>query len=207
MSDELTPATPESAEPAASPSPSIDFGPIMERFESLESRLTAQQPESAPEPEPDPYAELESYYEDPADAADARQLLESVLEAKLSAATKPLQDRLAALQADLELGDLEARYPELADNNELAQGILREAEEIARESGVPQLATSAKLLEKLYLARKGLERAASEMPAGGAPTDLEGAGGAAPGQPEVDLAQQILQARGAMTPARQFWGF
>lgn len=212
MSD-ITP-TEGTAEPTAPASPSIDFGPIMDRFSQFESKLEALQPAApAPEPEQDPYAELDNHYKDPSQAQEARRLLEQINEAASQKATQPLLEKIATLEqalngltTDLDFGDLEARYPRLAEDREYNQSLLTEAEQFAQKVGQPGLANNASVIETLHLARMGKERAAAETAAGGVPTGLESAGGASPGAPAPNLAQSIVQAGGAPTDAQRFWG-
>lgn len=209
-------ATTEGTVETAAATPSVDFGPVFERMEQFGSKLeelsAAVQP-PAPE-QPDPYAELGNYYEDPNEANAARQALEAILNPALQAQTQPLLDKIAALEAaqqkvvaDLELGDLEARYPRLANDEEYTNALLQEAQTLAAQLGNPALASNATLIEKLHLARMGAERAAAETPAGGVPTGLEAAHGASPGGNDgPDLAQSILRAGGQKTPGHLFWG-
>lgn len=215
MSDITPTPTEGAAEPVAPATPAFDPSELLGRFEALDAKIETLRPEpAAPEPAPDPYAELDQYYEDPNAAAEARRALESILSPAVEQATKPLLERIAAaesaaqkIQADLELGDLEARYSRLADDPEYTKGILQEAQDLATKLGNPALASNATIIETLHLARVGRERAAAETPAGGVPTGLEAAGGASPGQPETpDLAQSILRAGGERTPGHQFWG-
>jgi hypothetical protein len=212
VTDEATP-TEGAAETADAPTPSVDFGPILDRFSQFESKLEALQPQPEPETAPDPYAELDNYYEDPAQSQDARRVLESILNPAIEQSTQALRDEIKALKGelsglttDLDLGDLEARYPRLADDREYNQALLQEAEQFAQQIGQPDLARNARLIETLHLARVGKERAAAETPAGGV-TGLESAGGATPGQPAPNLAQSIVQAGGGNTPGRELWGF
>lgn len=223
MSDEATPITGGAAEQAAAaPTPGVDFGPVFERMEQMGSRLessfnerlASMQPQVEPETEQDPYAGLTDYYEDPYQAQQAQQALEQVLSARLDQATKPLLQQIEELKSqhqrlnnDLELGDLEAKYPRLASDEALANSVFEEAQKIAQSLGNPALAQNARLIETAYLAHMGRARAAGETPAGGAHTGLEAAGGASPGQPEPDLAQSILRANGPSSPARELFGW
>lgn len=185
---------------------------LMDRFgqfeqqigSSLDQRFAALAP---PEPEVDPYAEaLGSVYEDPAEREAVGQALQGVFQPLLEQATAPLMQELSQLRAELDAGDLEARYPAL-QNPETAQQAMQAAAQLAQKAGLDpaQYGRNPALIEAAFLMQAAQARAQSETPAGGTPVGLESAGGAATSEPGPNVAQQILAAGGPQTAARQVW--
>lgn len=191
-----------------------DFGPLLERFDKLESGLpdlvgqhlderlsplaeALQDPED--EEQQDPYGqdqELDLY-----DPQQLQQWQEQQAERIREELRAEMQQQLApVLERDLdrELGALEDQYPTLA-TQEGAAPVLQAARQFAEQRGIPDLARDPEFLELQYLAQVGRERAEQETPAG-AQTDgvqLE-QGGSAPAEPEEDsvFAQLWAQRQG-----------
>ena len=192
----------------------------LEQF--LDQRFSAQQQHvqeqiqqalapAEPEPEAaDPYSGLgELGYSDEETQA-TRQVLQGILGQEIQNAVGPLQQEIRRLRSELDYGDLEDRYPNLA-TEEGAQKVMGEsrqaAERIAQGLGLgpeiaQQLAMSPQLMEFVHLAQIGRERAAQEQPAQPG-AELEQPGGASPPEPEPDVNDLILGA----SPKNNFWGY
>lgn len=205
------PDTSAPAETAAPQAPEVDFGPLMERFERIESRLPEPQPEGEPEPEADPYEGLSELGYSEEETAATRQVLEQIFGSQVQQAVGPLQQEIQRLRSELDYGDLEEKYPALAteEGAEKVMGESRQAAaDIARQLGLPaqqaqQLAMSPRLMEFVHLAQIGRERAAQEKPAGQPGAELEQPGGASPPEPEPDVNEGILGVNGSS----DFWGW
>lgn len=184
-----------------------------ERIGGLEGRLPT--PEAPPEPNPWQPLHEAGYEEN--EIAQFQQVLAPLFQNAIQQATAPLQQTIqqlqqgyAALNNELDAGDLVERYPALG-TDEVYGPVAADAVKLAQSLGLqvqrPE-EVPATLVEQVYLAQLGRERVASETPAGGGTPALETASGAAPPEQEPDIASQIVAARGGQrTNASNFWGW
>lgn len=211
------PVTPEGA-PGG-----VDYGRIEsaleDRFARMEESLTQRLPAPvapAQPPAADPFADtLGGLGYDDAEQHAMRGVLEPLFQGVLQQALGPIQQQnqelrqqLHTLTNELDAGEIEERYPALA-NQEVYAPVAQEALQTAQMLGLQVQDPSqvpARLIEQAYLARLGRERVASETPAGGGNPALEAAGGATPPAEEPDIAQSIVNARGPKTPGMAYWG-
>jgi hypothetical protein len=192
------------------------FGQMDERVGGLESRLP--EPQAPPEPQPqDPFGQLGELGYDDGEIQALQGVLAPLFQNVVQQAQAPLLQQLqmlqqgyAALNNELDAGDLVERYPALG-TDEVYTPVAQQALQLAQSLGLqvqnPE-EVPAPLVEQVYLAQLGRERVASETPAGGGNPGLETAGGATPPEPEPDLAKSIVAARGGQrTAASDFWGW
>lgn len=187
---------------------SFDLGPVLERLSAFDSRLDdfsqrlpeqQQQQQQGPEI-PDPYAQVDELYaDDPESAQQVREVLQgiigNVLQQELGRTVGPLAQQFRQLRTELDIGELEERYPEIARDPEVAGAIEQKARQLAERLGNPDLVFDAEILEMAYLASRAQKAAAQEGPAGGGnPAELESAAGSAPGEQEPDYAKEIVSA-------------
>ena len=183
-----------------------EFGAVLDRLsafdQGLDERISqAIQRAQAPAPEtpeaPDPYGQLDELYDDPAAAAEARQVLQSIvssaIQQELQGAVGPLAQQFRQLRTELDVGELEERYPEIRTDAKVAEAITSKAQQLAQRLGNPDLVYDSEILEMAYLASRAQRAAASEGPADGRnPAELESAAGSAPGEQEPDWAKEIV---------------
>lgn len=179
----------------------FDLGPVLERLSAFDSRLDefsqrlpAQEQQQAEVV--DPYAQVDEMYgEDPEAAAEIRQVLEGIVGQAIQQQMNPLAQQFRQLRTELDIGELEERYPEIRENAEIAEQITQKAQQLAARLGKPDLVYDSEILEMAYLASRTQRAAAQEGPAGGGnPAELESAAGSAPGEQEPDWAKEIVSA-------------
>jgi hypothetical protein len=166
------------------------------------------QPQETAEAEPEPELDLsmlDSGLYDPGygeqDRAQAQQQMaaqiQEAIDRRVQQALGPQQERIAEMQREQEARDLIAMHPELQDP-EIAQQVVRDAQEVAHEMGQPELGMNPKFWRIVYQAQRATQTANDEGNGADAPraAHLEGGGGAGPaGGGQVDIADQILGAR------------
>ncbi len=201
-------AAPEAQE-AAQSAPAFDMDALNSRFDQYESKLdefrsALYEPddEQDSEPESSPFEGYEETGDPAVDAQRAQQAIQDLVDQQLQKQLGPIQEQQRALQTELEIGDLEAQYPAL-QQQEVAEATMARAQQVAAQAGNPELARNAAILKLAYLANEAEKRAASEAQVSGVPTGLEAGAGATPGPTEADLQSQIRNAGGVKN---SLWG-
>jgi hypothetical protein len=196
----------------------FDLGPVLERFDGLESglggrisqieqMLTAEEPEGPDDNEFD----LSSLLGEDAAGVDPQALEQAFgqydsraqqqLQTAIEQATAPLTQQLRELQVGRDMEALAARYPDL-DNVEIARPVVDAAKELAEALGNPDIAVNSKVLETIYKAQMADKYAAGEVPVGGQQqVELERAGGAGPAATEPNIADRLI----AQRKGGEFW--
>jgi hypothetical protein len=196
----------------------FDLGPVLERFDGLESglggrisqieqMLTAEDPEGPDDNEFD----LSALLGEDAAGVDPQALEQAFgqydsraqqqLQTAIEQATAPLTQQLRELQVGRDMEALAARYPDL-DNVEIARPVVDAAKELAEALGNPDIAVNSKVLETIYKAQMADKYAAGEVPVGGQQqVELERAGGAGPAATEPNIADRLI----AQRKGGEFW--
>ncbi len=206
----------EGAEGAQAPAGGFDLGPVMERFDALdtglggrigaiEQMLTGGDEEQADEG--DGEFDLSQLFGagdeedapagfDPAALQEAFGQYDQRSQEQLQKAIAPLMEQVRNIQVGLDAEALTARYPDLG-KPEIAQPVVAAAKELAEALGNPDLAMNTKVLETIYKAQMADRYAAGEKPVGGEQQfELERAGGAGPAAAdEPNIAQRIVASR------------
>lgn len=196
---EAAPATAEGTEQATTTEapPSFDTSKLEERMEAQARQMQeqlAQLQERLPAPtEEDELLEPgDDGYED----QEATKALDAWFEERFKERMEPLQQQQMVERRNDEYDALLEDYPEMQDE-QFAKPIIARATELARSLN-PDAVNRPEfvdLIEAVYKAHVADQRAAREKPAGERKeVVLEGAGGAAPSEPEEDLAARIVAA-------------
>lgn len=126
----------------------------------------------------------------------AQQQAQSLLEQRLA----PLEQRVNEREMHSEAADLVAEFPELGDPK-VANEVVSNARAYADLLGMPEAANKPAFWRVIYMAGRAAEHASQEG-SGATPgaAHLEGGAGAAPGQPQVDLGDMIVNGGGPGAP-------
>lgn len=187
-----------------------DFSPVYDRVDQLAGDLSTLREDilgRLPEPEQpqaeDPWAALLGETEDPEPAPqlniDAlRQAFRSELEQELSVRDA----EIAHLRTTHDLQSLLEQHPDLKDpevRKATGEAARATAEQISQQYGpefAAALTNNPGFIALVHQAQAGQRAAAAEVAATGDPTQLEGGGGAAPGQTEQpNIVQRVMQQR------------
>lgn len=126
-------------------------------------------------------------------AVDAQQL-DSLIQERVEAATRPIMEAAEANRREVDAQSLLDDYPELQEQ-ETAQSVVAEAQEWAQDLGNPALAKEPAFVELVHLAEKAASAAQAETPAGAQP-QAQPTAQAQPGQPHQPQPQQPVQIEG-----------
>lgn len=157
----------------------------------LESQrdLLQSEPWKAPEAEDTPVDEPPdlSFLDDqqpnytPEQAAKGLQdLVKSLAAEETRALVEPLAKQQQEMQTRQETDELIARYPQMGDDA-VASQVVDTARQLSAELGHPELASSPRMFELVYLAGRAADQSNAETAGTGGAATLEGAGGASPG--------------------------
>lgn len=194
---------------------SIDFSPVLERFDSMMPRLeTLEQSigqlaggdDGGGDGGDDGFEfDLESLYGDPTGEQQNQQqreldpqALQSLIDTRaqqlLEQQLGPLAQQVQHIQVGLDAEALTAKYPDL-EKPEVVGPVVEKARALAEAMGDPRLAQNAQFVEVIYKAQMADARAAGEQPAGAEQGfELERAGGAGPAAGEApNIAERLVQ--------------
>lgn len=113
-------------------------------------------------------------------AKGLQDLVEKLATDRAQALVEPLAKQQQEMQTKQDTDELIARYPQLGDDT-VASQVVDTSRQLAAELGHPELASSPRMYELVYLAGRATDQANAETAAGGGAATLEGAGGASPG--------------------------
>lgn len=155
-----------------------DFGQPQDQY-GYQDQGQYQPGQYAPDPAMDAHAQQQQ----------AMQQLDQYVQQRVQQAIEPVR-------IEQQVTELQNRYPDL-QKPEVYTKVFNQAVQEAKRMGNPEMARQPRMIELVYLAQTGQERASQETPADGGQqgVHLEG-GGAAPQEPEMDAADRMLQAWG-----------
>ena len=201
MSDETVengPPTPADApETPAAAAPTLDLSPIEERMNSLRDELQSSLSEQ--------FQQFASRFEEEEDDLDpddpdydqrlAEQQFEQLVNERVQKALTPFQEQQMVERREAAYAELTKNYTDLA-NEDVAGPIVKSLlDELGDRPDLINSPWFVKQIEREYLASKAREQAAKEIPAGERKEVLlEGAGGAAPSEPEEDIQDRVWKA-------------
>lgn len=123
------------------------------------------------------------------------QLINSVVDQRVQAATQPLTESQAEMRRTQDAERLVSEFPELG-NPDVAREVVGVSRQIAEANNRPELANEPWFWRMTYMAGRAAETANQEGAETPGAAHLEGGGGAGPaGGGEVDLGEQIVSAR------------
>lgn len=172
-------------------------------FQFLQSQPWLQQEGGEGEGEGEPAAEdfdlsfldAESPQFDPSQVAERLSgLINQGVEQRVQTAMQPIQQQMNEERWNREANALVQEFPDFGDPQK-AQEIVGYARQIAEAYGQTELANEPWFWRMTYMAGRAAESASEEGQDAPEAAHLEGGGGARPGGQQVDLGDQIVNAR------------
>lgn len=157
-----------------------------QQWEFLQNNPALQPAEEKPAEQPPPdltfLDETHPNYDPEQAAQQLQQLISEQAKAGIQEAIGPLQTQLQELQSQQGADALTAEFPELA-KPEVAEALVKQAEQQAQIIGQPELVSNFAFLRVLYMAGRAsqLQQQQNGSADGAQAATLEGAGGASPG--------------------------
>ena len=174
---------------------------MAEQMEAMQRQIAEQFEQHAPQPDEDDEDDLLDPTDPDYEERLAEQQLNEWFEQRFQERMEPVQRQQMIEKRDEEFAGLLEEFPDLQDDK-VRKPVLQEAQRLAQAIN-PDAVNRPEfvdLIEIVYKAQKADERAAQETPAGERKEVVLEGPGAAPAEPEEDLAARIVAASQRSSP-------